>query len=206
MSGAVKEPLLTRLAYYRHINLFALLAGLITLYLVLRSGELVILVSNIVEGDTITIGLGEMEINVLGRSLSIPILDYLVISSKLSYLVASLSLITGSLVKDEELSKGLIGFKLPSMTGLILTLVALILMYLGGSFNPLSNEVSMALTINIGGRIYSIPISYSIKPTLNTYLALTANLMAILGRLAVRGKTNYIRRLRELSTSIFIPI
>ncbi len=206
MSGEEKEPILSKLAYYRHVNVLALVAGLITLYLVLQSGEIIVLVSNIVEGDTISIGLGNIDITVFGRSLSLPILDYLVISSKLSYLIASLSLVSGALIKDEELSKGLIGFKLPSMTGLILAVIALIIMYLGGSFNPVGNEISMELTLNIGGRIYSIPISYSIQPTFNTYLTLIANVAAILGRLAVKSRAGYMEKLREITASIFIPI
>ncbi len=206
MSGEEKEPILSKLAYYRHVNVLALVAGLITLYLVLQSGEIIVLVSNIVEGDTISIGLGNIDITVFGRSLSLPILDYLVISSKLSYLIASLSLVSGALIKDEELSKGLIGFKLPSMTGLILAVIALVIMYLGGSFNPVGNEISMELTLNIGGRIYSIPISYSIQPTFNTYLTLIANVAAILGRLAVKSRAGYMEKLREITASIFIPI
>lgn len=206
MSSASNNSILTRLAYFRHINVFALVAGLVTLYLVLQSGEIILLVSNIVEGDYVSIGLGDIDITVFGRSLELPILDYLVISSKLSYLVASLSLISGSLVRDEELSKGLIGFKLPSMTGLILAVIALIVMYLGGSINPINNEVSMVLTLNIAGQVYSIPISYSFKPTINTYLTLFSNVMAILGRLAVKSRAGYIEKIREVSTSIFIPI
>jgi len=206
MNSASNTSILARIAYIGHVNIFAFIAGVVTLYLVIQSEEIILLVSNIVEGDYVSIGLGNVDISLFGRSIEVPILDYLVISSKLSYLVASISLIAGSLVKDEELSKGLIGFKLPSMTGLILAVIALIVMYLGGIINPINNEVSVVFTFNIAGQVYSIPISYSLRPTINTYLALFSNLMAILGRLAVKNRANYIEKIREISISMYLPI
>lgn len=206
MKTRTDVPLSTRLVYFRHINLPALLAGIITVYLVLQSREFITLVSQILEGDYISFGFGNIEITLFGRRYKPPILEYLIISSKLSYLVAGSSLIAGSLIKDEQLSRGLIGFKLPSMTGLLLAVVVLIVSYLGGVFNPISNEISVSLTLNIGGQVYTIPIPYSIRFTFNSYLTITANILAIVGRLAVKKLEGSNGGLKNIYTSIYIPI
>jgi len=187
MKGRNDGPLLARLVYFRHVNIPALLAGIITIYLVLQSREFIVLVSQVLDGDYISFGYGDIEIYLFGRRYTPPIIDYLIISSKLSYLVAGSSLIVGYLIRDEQLSRGLIGFKLPSMTGLILVVAIFILSYLGGVFNPFTSEISVSLSLNIGGQIYMVPISYSVRLTLNSYLTIAANVLAIVGRLAVKS-------------------
>lgn len=170
---------LSRLLYLGHVNIPALLSGLITLYLVLFGGPLVRLVSGAGE---VSFGFDTVSITLFGISGEIPILRYLYISSKLSYGVAGLSLIAGSLVRDRELSRGLIGFKLPSLTGLVLTMVySLILFALGGSVGPgLSLGVAISITVLGSPETLATTLRPVFSPTLG--LTLLANLLAIIGR------------------------
>ena len=203
MSG--DTSLITRMSYVRGVNIFALLSGLITVYLVFQGGYLIKFLSKTFEGDLIGIGFQGYEVIILGNDVDIPFLEYLMISSKLSYLIAGLSLIIGSLVKDRKLSRAFIGFKLPSITGLILALTYFTLSYLGGApTDPSSIDIQLKLLAE--GKIIQLTLKYisNVSPTF--YLTILANVFAIVGRMAVKEVNNIQERLREVSASLFIPI
>ncbi len=173
------RTLLEKVFYLGHVNVPALLSGLITLYLVFFGGPLVRLAS---EAGEVSFGFDKVSILLFGTSGDMPILNYLYLSSKLSYAVAGLSLVAGSLVRDRRLSRELIGFKLPSLTGMVLTIVySLLLIGLGVSIGP-GLSVGVAVSISVLGSPETL--STTLRPVVSPTLSLTllANIFAILGR------------------------
>ncbi len=189
-----------KIVYLQHVNIAALLAGIITIYLVFFGGPLIRFTSS--AGD-VSFGFDEVKIVFFGVEGSLDFLNYLYISAKLSYLIAGISLVAGALSRDPETSTSLIGFKLPSVTGLILTLAFTVISTVVGVLT--SEGLTTTLDIIVFGQVESV--TATLKPTFSptVYLTLTANILAITGRKAA-AKLREVLFNEELGVAQIIPI
>ena len=198
---------LVRIGYLSNRNIYALIAGLITIFLVLRGGALIYVASKHFPVLRLYFGFDDSSFTYLGVNEDIPFLEYLYISAKLSYFIAGLSLLIGGIVKDPKLSRMLIGFKLPSLTGLILTITYLFVNGVTGVVSTPGGEVSISLPLIVGDTLSNIRATLVnvITPTL--ILTLVANILAILGRYSASKMYEYFEQYRKLDgiTSVIFP-
>ena len=200
---SIKRPnLIVRLGYINNRNIYAFLAGIITIYLVFRGGALIYLFSKFSPSIQIYFGFDSINVTYLDIGEEIPFLTYLYISAKISYLIAGFSLLIGGLVRDPKISKMFVGFKLPSLTGLVLTLLYLFINISLGSISILAGESSVSIPIIAGDSYYYLKAKILSLITPSFIMTVTANILAILGRYASSSMSNYMERLGGLRDNL----
>jgi len=188
-----------KLIYIGHVNLPAFFAGVITVYLVFFGGPIIYLLSD--KGEFI-FGFAQVRIKLFGVEANLDFLNYLYISAKLSYLVSGVCLILGSISRDPRLSTELIGFRLPAVTGLILTLVLSVITTSIGVFS--NGGLTISIDISVQGVEESI--STTLYPRVSPTLVLTVigNILAIIGRLGA-DRVRVALENRHISRANYVP-
>lgn len=173
------------------VNIPAILAGILILYIVYSGGDWWIVYA-IGEKPTFTAYIApyNIDISILCKKVIVPIIPYIELSGFLTYLFIGIACIVGGVIPGRELSKALVGFR-----ALTLPIITIITIYIGliaarSYVNvdiPLIGETVIQLQIPYGTQAISTYTPIRSGFTVTYYITLVAGVLAVLGRL-VTGK------------------
>ena len=174
------------------LNIPALLAGIIILYIIYK-GEPWWILTAVGEIPTFKAEVAPYIINIviLNKLVYAPIITYIILSGYLTYLLVGIATIIGSLMPRKEISKSLIGYR-----ALTIPILSLVTIYIATIFVERVLGIKIPF-IGYSTLIYSIPYQGSLIKTTTPmqafftdsyYLAIIAGILGVIGKLVAGVK------------------
>lgn len=174
------------------VNILALIAGALILYMLYLDGAWWTIYA-VGDNPTFTaiVAPYKIGISILGKPVNVPIIPYVELSGFLTYLFIGLGCIIGGLIPNKEISKSLIGFR-----ALSIPIITIFTIYLGLSVAknyvnvavPIFGSTELQLQIPYRSNVIKTYTLVNAEFTYTYYIALTAGILAALGRILTGKK------------------
>lgn len=182
------------------INIAGIVSGLITLYLAIVGGSWWVAIGG-AGGESFHAFISPFtfDVSILGNPVDVPIVDWLILASRIAFILAGLEIIVASVLVHKDWSKSFI--RLRSLWTPILFVISI---YLG--ITLVQNITGMSIPIQ-GDAIltYEIPVqtqAVTVEAPINTYFTHTFEVALVGGISALLAKILHGRVLKAASTTL----